>query len=95
MKVKVSITADDIRQGKRADPCLCPAARAIRRALDNKEVRVIGSACHGGFARVHFDPAQPAVELPPEAGRFVTAYDFGDPVGPLDFELTIPVFREE
>jgi hypothetical protein len=89
MSISVEVTEHDIRHGKRGDPCQCPVARAIRRAIGQPEAHVIVGVYAveaAGCAIGEGDDAQVFV-LPVRAARWVQQFDLGDPVEPIAFEL--------
>ena len=79
-RVKVSVTAEDIRVGVPRDQYRCPVARAIKRRLKSHDVSV-GTWI---FIDVLID-----VETPPQVLRWIRAFDEQRPVGPFAFYLVI------
>lgn len=78
MKYPVSVTHDDILLGQTGSEEWCPIARAVRRVLPGRRIRVIDK-----FVRVDDGHAW----LPGEAQEFVELFDAGCEVHPFDFEL--------
>lgn len=79
--LKVQVTADDIREGKREDSLHCPIALALQRLL-------------GQPWRVGTNVAQgpnwgESADLPPAAREFVLRFDLGLPVEPFEFETQL------
>lgn len=84
MKVRISVTADDITRG-RADDCMhCPVALAIGRAL------LPGVHVAVGPEAMSLGPAQVRVRLPWAAQNFIFRFDGGQPVQPFEFGLDVP-----
>jgi hypothetical protein len=89
MKVKISVTADDIARGVRGLCDSCPIALAMKRLLPDSDIDV-----ENEFVSIN----QRDVSLPAEARDFVGAFDLSDeefeecwPVpGPFEFDLDIP-----
>lgn len=75
----VSVTADDISTGLACDPCLCPVARAIRRALIKYGIpkRTIAQvSCSEGSATLLTTAAVYYTGQMPEIGRrFIDIFD--------------------
>jgi hypothetical protein len=81
MRIKVSVTADDIAKGVRQSPCDCPVALAVARALGIK----------GGYGGIDVDAEGVSLmgkrnlrkasrSLPWDARRFMADFDAGHPV---------------
>lgn len=81
---RISVTEDDIAQGKRGSCEACPIALAAGRAVPGAEASVGGSHLDIYLAgRILTAP------LPEAAATFVRRFDDSAiPVGPLEFEIT-------
>lgn len=82
--MKINVTAEDIRLGKRGTPNSCPIARAIKRRLTNRDVWVSDSEV---WVKV---PFRRYVDLPKEARDFVKDFDRSRDVKPFSFNLELP-----
>lgn len=78
--MRVRVTAEDIRLGKRMDCLDCPVARALQRAV-GRSVRVYASEKMAG---------QKVYRLPTSAARFIDQFDIGKKVRPFEFRVTVP-----
>lgn len=85
MKLKIEVTAEDIRQGVRNNAFNCPIAHALRRASGHNAVRVdvcdltVNSAGEG----------LRSAPLPPEAESFLVLFDSSLDVAPFTFEVEL------
>lgn len=79
-KIKISVTAEDIANGKIAEAYECPISLAIGRALGTNGVGVCGS---------WIDLNGKHLEISELAANFVSEYDYGNFVEPFEFELEI------
>lgn len=87
-KLKVTVTAADIRNGKKNSTCDCPIALAIRRQLkvERGEIEVSSSISlkprkmpwWGAYDFISYD-------LSLRADRFIRAFDEGEKVKPFSF----------
>ena len=81
--LKLQVTEDDIRLGKRGDPCNCPVARALKRQTRLPvHVDAAGAVRLGKAGPLLYSPSV-------RTERFVDAFDvFGrDSVKPLTLSL--------
>lgn len=78
MKLRVEVTADDIKRGKKNEPEHCPIARAIDRLYPGNEVSVNDDTAE-------IDDC--TFSLPLIAERFVSRFDAGEKVKPFKFVL--------
>lgn len=79
-EVEIEVTARDIEEGFAWDPRMCPIARAARRALHAREVRVEGDIEWSVGGEVH------RYAMPYEASQFIAEFDSGDTtVAPFTF----------
>lgn len=82
MKVRVSVTKNDIARGVRLDDRRCPIARAVRRRVrPNVAVSVsdLFVRCNNHYAK-----------LPAKAQAFVAQFDMDIQPAPMTFTLNIP-----
>lgn len=79
-RVRIEVTAQDIRRGKKADPDHCPVARALRRAGLPK--------AWAGDSHYGWGEETASWPLPKRAKRFIEAFDNGMPVRP--FSAVVP-----
>jgi hypothetical protein len=82
MKLKVSVTQEDIFNGVPVMGRFCPIARALTRILGKVSVGNVRVALDGGD-RILFGV------LPKIAQRFILDFDAGNPVHPFEFELEL------
>lgn len=78
MKIRIDVTDEDIRLGKRFSETSCPIARAARRAGIKDPLVVMGIYSDGK----HYC-------LPLAAQDFVHDFDHGNPVDPFSFEIEL------
>ena len=81
----ISVTREDIEQGRRCDPDCCPVGRALSRA------GVVHFGVVGPTVMVA-DDAEHATGLPlPTAVKdWILDFDGAQPVEPITFDLTLP-----
>ena len=82
MIVHVSVTADDIANGKPGECCGCPVYLAVRRVLP--DVSGVGPG------RVWLTGGRRPITLPDDAEDFIERYDRGHRVEPFEFDLDVP-----
>lgn len=82
-RVRVDVTAEDIRRGRTEDGWNCPIACALKRIRRPLYVSVTGFY-------VSDDAVDPVARLPVAVKSFVLAYDREDPVAPFSFEVELP-----
>lgn len=93
MRLKISVTAQDIQRGKHENIKRCPVARAIRRALKGRRVYVAvepGYVVLGAFHRANWDSMIDArtITLPLRVRQWVWDFDGNKPVKPFSFTIT-------
>ena len=78
--MKIEVTAEDIKNGKKLNCFWCPIALAVSRSantpdcwVDNTRVEIRGMI----------------YQLPREAGQFIVDFDKGARVEPFSFELEV------
>lgn len=84
----VAVTKEDIDQGVPGDPCQCPLARALNRALDYAEGTVDVDANEYWLGPQAKEPRP--YRLPAAASAFVLAFDSDEPVAPFSFKIRKP-----
>jgi hypothetical protein len=86
--VRVELTAEDIRDGRRRDCFNCPMSRAIGRAVGARVATGAGVAYITGQDCTNVD----LVVLPDVVRRFMADFDWGTParLEPFAFDLEIP-----
>jgi hypothetical protein len=88
MRIKVDVTANDIRLGKRKDACSCPVARGIGRALRGLGVEV--QSVSAGWQSLEVNDFEFA-DTPVKASRFIETFDAAGrkAVKPFSFTLNV------
>lgn len=87
MKLRINVTAQDIKYGRPEHGEACPIARAVRRTKVGKQaVFSVGASYIYTEAR----PEMGRVVLPSEATDFIRAFDRHLPVEPFTFMLEVP-----
>jgi hypothetical protein len=84
--LKITITDEDIALGKPGDTKTCPAARAAARVLNATSA---GDISVGGFQIIHWpDPDTATIyNLPGRAQAWIAAFDRGETVHPITFDI--------
>lgn len=82
--MKITVTADDIKNGLRGSACNCPIARAIWKHRHVTKVAVGRIGC-----TVWYTDAEKGVSymLPPAAHAFIDLFDVGFRVQPFTFTM--------
>jgi len=101
VRIRISVSEEDIAQGARGSAGACPIACAMMRVFERGPMvrasvaRINGIAVmvtdwpdvwHGGIAL----PSGTYVDAPPEAREFMERFDAGAKVEPFDLWLDIP-----
>jgi hypothetical protein len=83
----ITVTRDDITTGKPGDTKICPVARATARALKAAP----GDISVGGFQIIHWPDPDSAViySLPGRAQTWIAAFDRGETVYPITFDIEV------
>lgn len=77
--MRISVTEDHIKKGRKREPRFCPVAIAVRERLKLSEYQVdVGN-------RIWIKDFP--VEIPHAVNRFVSDFDNGRPVEPFEFDL--------
>jgi hypothetical protein len=77
--IEVNVTSKNIEQAQRHDPTACPIALALQRVF--RRPVSVGTT----LASVIYPHREYIYQLPPEARRFISQFDSGQPVRPLAF----------
>jgi hypothetical protein len=83
MKINITVTQEDINEGRKSVKN-CPIARAVKRVLPDIEW-VSCDYIYLHPSRVYDLPRQ--ILLPEDVKRFIFNFDFGNPVYPLCFTV--------
>lgn len=87
MILHVSVTAEDIRQGRPSAVSDCPVALALRRALEEAGMKPWAGVCPGHF---HWPSHENEVPWPDErVQKFINSFDAGQPVEPFEFDVEV------
>lgn len=87
--VKITVTAEDIKDGLTKDCYRCPIAQAVNRHLSDKfKTEALTSV----IIIVHKDTHEQAHKCitPSLARRFISDFDAGNKMHPVEFDLEIP-----
>lgn len=86
--LKIRVTKDDIKQGKRQDLGYCPIALGLRRTIEQQggdvnihSVKVDDDECKVTYTVMRTFPT------PAHAQKFINRFDNGDSVKPSEFTL--------
>jgi hypothetical protein len=87
--MKISVTQEDINQGKHQSCRECVVALAAKRAFPGRTPNVgyDSMSLYGGRLVAIY-------KLPPEATRLIAAWENRRKVSPLEFELPEPIYVE-
>ena len=83
--MKIEITQNDIDTGNPRQSLMCPISIATKRARGILTDRVIVGTRH--IAVFHNHRSKEIYSLPPEAQAFIRAFDEGETVEPITFEV--------
>ena len=81
-KIRIRVTSKDIELGVQSKSDSCPIARAIKR-------KKLGTKIAVGIGDIYIDAKIKKVSNPERVFRFVNDFDFGSPVEPFSFTLTL------
>jgi hypothetical protein len=86
----IKVTQDDINIGARFNRCLCPVALAIKRAINDKQIKVkVGSF----VVILNSNKNKIACSIPDYVSKFISDFDFvHEEDKPFEFELPIEDF---
>lgn len=89
MRITFSVTAADIRLGKREDSNACPIARSVKRGLGLKGAKAKSlEIAYDEFSVEGTDGSRAHLaNLPTGAGNFLDEFDGKEPVDPFSFCL--------
>lgn len=80
MNITINVTQDDINKGQKSKCFYCPVALATKRALKCRNVMICTDTLKtSGYT----------APLPLDVRQWVWDYDYGQPVQPISFELTL------
>jgi len=82
--VRIEVTEEQIAEGNRGDPCRCPVAKAIAKAIPG-----CGPAVN--TLVIHFSCDGSRISTPQVVKDFVNDFDHGHPVKPFEFPLDMDV----
>lgn len=85
--IKVSVTKDDIKNGKPRNEECCPIALALCRAFDYMLPGAIAVQSSFVSLSVTGEESDRSTQLPKEAIDFISSFDAGDEVLPIEFEI--------
>lgn len=90
MGVKVQVTQEDIDHGVAGDECDCPVSLAVRRAFpQSKKVHVLAGMRDDYVVEVYVESGPTEFELPLEVNEWITTFDWGNIVEPVEFEMQL------
>jgi len=84
VRVRVEVTEEDIRRGKRNTCTRCPVARALRRS------GVISPSVYHSRAIFGRNGQWWGGDLPQKVTDFICAFDDREPVKPFSFVISVP-----
>ncbi|HWI58635.1 MAG TPA: hypothetical protein VNZ22_15525 [Bacillota bacterium] len=83
--MKIVVTQEDIKHGRRCDPDCCPVARALLRA-GLAHLGVVGTT----VLITDANQQTTALPLPGAVKEWILDFDGNQPVQPFSFELALP-----
>ncbi len=86
--MKIAVTREDIRNGRRRDPDNCAVARALTRAGINHQ------GVTGMTLTLRTGPRRTSIVLPSLVQEWILDFDWGSPVAPIEFDLQLPQLGE-
>lgn len=88
--MKIGVTEEDIKNGKKENPTSCPIALAIKRAC-GLTTEIYPRWQTPGEVYIYMNPNQGIkVSLPMGIARRALVFDVGGQMEPFDFDLEIP-----
>ncbi len=87
--MKITVTKQDIENGRRCDPDCCPVGRALSRA-GVLHLGVVGAAVMVADGPGH----AVSLPLPGAVESWILDFDGSRPVEPMSFELALPAQRK-
>ncbi len=79
--ITISVTEQDIKDGLRGDNCFCPVARATRRVIKGH------LTVESSYMTLRTRKGLTCIETPKIVQDFISAFDSGNYVEPISFEL--------
>lgn len=86
-KQRVSVTEEDIREGRRGSAQKCPVARAITRLCQEQNLPLRQVMVGSSRIQLSFPWGMREMHTPSDMGVWITQYDNRRPVPPIDFVL--------
>ncbi len=83
--MKITVTKEDIRKGKRFDPRACPVYWAIKRSVSNPSEFFVNR-----LALRSESCEQEICRFPDSVTEFIDRFDLKKPVKPFSFNLKLP-----
>ena len=89
-RIRITVTAEHIRDGFRGSSSGCPVARAFKERMACLNI-IVG----GGFAQPFDDwrTKFATYNIPPDVRYKILRYDLGDPMEPFSFIATLDAFQ--
>lgn len=84
MRVRIEVTQNDIRKGKRGSCFNCPIARAVKRATGCKDVDVDSDGT------ISLENGEVVIPSSIKRERFIEKFDDKEKVSPIVFLVNIP-----
>lgn len=88
MKLRIKVTDEDIRLGRRQDCNRCPVARAAKRLV---KAGLRGKVVVAGEIYIEGFPAVEVSTLSGDLDRFIFKFDEGESVKPTEFIVDMPL----
>lgn len=85
--VVIEVTQEHIEKGEPNEPCCGPIAFAATPILGGPNTEI---AVYGPEMEITDGEGTKTIQLPPEARRFVCAFDSCSPVSPFAFTVELP-----
>lgn len=83
--ITINVTQDDIKNGRRNSPYLCPIALSLKRETQNSTYITVGAK----YAILDFKQVGQVYRLPFDARLFISHFDNGLSVVPQSFTLDL------
>lgn len=85
--IKISVTADDIKNGKPINERCCPIALAASRVIKKGEDETLYVGMNFLAIETPEKPYDKSVQIPRVATDFILSFDKGEEVFPFEFEI--------
>lgn len=86
MKIRISVTANDIKNGRYNSCRLCPIALSLSRRIKSECQILIGRTKCAGWLT---ETKEFIIKLPPKAIEFIDRFDSWRKVNPMTFEINV------